>query len=709
MPVDQALPACTVENGFVVAPSSSATSYAWRLTRVPQGSQATLRGANQRRAEVFTDVFGYYALGVTQTSAGGTTEHACSIRFFPVEQLAVMLLWDGPEADMDLHLVRESGGMFDRASPDDCYYANCKRSAASPILWDTSSAAREGGNPSLLLDDTNGYGPEIIVIPSPLPGTYRATVQHFSDDGLGPLSATVQVYAHGQLRAQVRIDSLATTEWWDALDIVWPVQGDVCIQTLPAVGMPLCSPVPACSDGSCAQCGPSLVACGPGTACNTGLALCLPSTDACDSDMDCVPSNGRARVCNELSQSCLVPECVVDTDCTAADMRLRCSPDTNTCFLPPADCSMDTTEPDDSIATARPLDGSAATNFTGMGMLCRGNVDYLTFPSPGGKRAIVDVTFTGGSASQATVALYVPGSMEPVRVERPGFDAAVHFIAPLAQPGPAYLVIDGADVTSADRYGYSVTVRVQDPPACETEAGEPDAQISMAVPLTPAQQASRALCSMEDVDTFRYAIPAQTRATFTVTFDNPSVEVELSQLNAAGMQVTGRTLLASPGTLLVSSTTATTVYVSLQLSPFAPVDDPVNYTLRVAEAPMPSCSEDAATEPNDTTMAAPRIVAGMMTGISCTHDDVDVYRIVLGALGDVRLSLAMEAGADLDLRLLSADGMELDASAGTLNPETITAPQLPAGEYFIVVEPYSFNAAVYPVRYTLDVTAPTAM
>ena len=98
------------------------------------------------------------------------------------------LSWDtGPaSSDIDLHLVKPAGTT--NSSTTDCYYANCTPDD-SPLDW---GAAGSAGNPSLDVDNTDGYGPENITLSGAENGTYRVIVRNF--DGVANTHATVKLY-----------------------------------------------------------------------------------------------------------------------------------------------------------------------------------------------------------------------------------------------------------------------------------------------------------------------------------------------------------------------------------------------------------------------------------------------------------------------------------------------------------------------------------
>jgi uncharacterized protein YfaP (DUF2135 family) len=74
-------------------------------------------------------------------------------------QVRIILAWDDPQAELDLHVLTPDGGH--------AYFAD-------PVL------ANGGG---LDVDSVDGAGPEMFSIAAPLPGTYRAYVNYWGNFG----------------------------------------------------------------------------------------------------------------------------------------------------------------------------------------------------------------------------------------------------------------------------------------------------------------------------------------------------------------------------------------------------------------------------------------------------------------------------------------------------------------------------------------------
>jgi hypothetical protein len=91
---------------------------------------------------------------------------------FSAPDIEVVLYWNTPTSDMDLHIWNPLG--------EHCYYWNM-------LISDGS----------LDIDDTEGYGPETFTAPIALDGTYVVQVNSYSLDEDAYADATVQLYFEG--------------------------------------------------------------------------------------------------------------------------------------------------------------------------------------------------------------------------------------------------------------------------------------------------------------------------------------------------------------------------------------------------------------------------------------------------------------------------------------------------------------------------------
>lgn len=127
--------------------------------------------------------------------------------------LTVVLEWTENNTDVDLHLIRPGGTMFDLAGNSDCFYAN-----RAPD-WGTPNDPTD--NPFLDDDDVDGLGPETINLDRMAPGAYEVQVHYFSDRRLGPTNATVQLFVAGEAAGSYTRPSLACNDIWHVGTLNW--------------------------------------------------------------------------------------------------------------------------------------------------------------------------------------------------------------------------------------------------------------------------------------------------------------------------------------------------------------------------------------------------------------------------------------------------------------------------------------------------------
>ena len=139
----------------------------------------------------------------------------CSVEAVSDDDLAVKLLWNNKNADIDLHLIRPEGEFGSNES--DCYYWNCspQYSGERP---DWGEAGETKDDPFLDIDNTDGIGPETVTINKPANGTYKVTV-HAYDTSKGPTTAVVKAYAHGTEEKSASLLMNQTDTCWDVFKI----------------------------------------------------------------------------------------------------------------------------------------------------------------------------------------------------------------------------------------------------------------------------------------------------------------------------------------------------------------------------------------------------------------------------------------------------------------------------------------------------------
>lgn len=220
----------------------SLVKWNWSLIRKPQDSAATFaNGIEAMENELFLDLAGDYVVelevwddeGVQSCNTARVTIHAIAD-----EDIHVQLVWDTPNdpnqndtsgSDVDLHLLHPNGTW--NSAPWDCFWQNTIPDWASDRppgvdMFDCKQNPDQNGchdDPSLDIDDVDGWGPENINLNNPEPSTdYAVGVHYFSDHGYSVSFATVRIFIGGVMRAEYRRQRLLDQEFWYVADIDWP-------------------------------------------------------------------------------------------------------------------------------------------------------------------------------------------------------------------------------------------------------------------------------------------------------------------------------------------------------------------------------------------------------------------------------------------------------------------------------------------------------
>jgi hypothetical protein len=206
------------------------------------------------------DVAGDYTVRATQTDLATGEEGSCEISFsaIPLDELLVQLTWSSPQADIDLHMIRqddqgrfcaravEGGGPLteecvDATAIEDCYYWSCSPTRSLTPDWDEDGALLSDGDPSLDVDDRCGYGPENLNVDHPVAGSYLIGVDNFDQNvpegcvAFAPVDVTVRVYTYGQLTGEW-FGTVGNGGWWEVAVVHWQADGEVCIDDLAVAG-----------------------------------------------------------------------------------------------------------------------------------------------------------------------------------------------------------------------------------------------------------------------------------------------------------------------------------------------------------------------------------------------------------------------------------------------------------------------------------------
>jgi len=207
------------------------TAYSWNIVEKPPESSVQL----SRPTSVDTgfefdsangtvsglDVAGTFRIRLTVTDSNGAisqNDATVTLNAVPTEGLHVQLSWSASADDIDLHLFKGNTPNW-CTQPNDCYYLDCKQSGfSSPPNWDGQSGFTSG-DPSLDIDDLDGFGPENINIDTPVNGTYVIGVHAYGGGSSGfgsftPTDVEVKVFVGGALVQSLSGHLNATDDFW---------------------------------------------------------------------------------------------------------------------------------------------------------------------------------------------------------------------------------------------------------------------------------------------------------------------------------------------------------------------------------------------------------------------------------------------------------------------------------------------------------------
>ena len=205
--------------------------YLWRFATTPGGISLDIVDDSNRagsplngdssnkinRAAFQAKIKGAYVVQLIVINDKGVSSvpAECTVEAVSDDDLAVKLLWNNKNSDIDLHLIRQDGSFGDNQS--DCYYWNCspQYSGERPD-WGVEGDTKD--DPFLDIDNTDGIGPETVTINKPENGTYTVTV-HAYDTSKGPTTAVVKAYAHGTEEKTASLLMNKTDTCWDVFTI----------------------------------------------------------------------------------------------------------------------------------------------------------------------------------------------------------------------------------------------------------------------------------------------------------------------------------------------------------------------------------------------------------------------------------------------------------------------------------------------------------
>lgn len=215
-------------------PEQGSLIYEWALVQRPTDSAARIEpSAVDVQTRLWLDLAGEYHVELSVFSERNVRScQTARLRVLATadQDIHIQLVWDTPNdpnqldsqgSDVDLHLLH-ANGTWDQ-TPWDCFWRNLSPDWGAPRA--TLPDGRQVGyddDPSLDIDDVNGWGPENINLDNPEPVTYQVGVHYFSDHGYGASFATVRVYIGGVLFREMPRQRIVDQDFWHVAQIQWP-------------------------------------------------------------------------------------------------------------------------------------------------------------------------------------------------------------------------------------------------------------------------------------------------------------------------------------------------------------------------------------------------------------------------------------------------------------------------------------------------------
>jgi hypothetical protein len=196
--------------------------YAWITQDFPELALVQLVNENTSTPLFSADTVGIYQLDLMVIDEEGqpsVNPASTVVEILPWTDMELVLTWDRPKVDLDLHLLAPEGAYFEDS---DCFYGN-----PTPD-WGVEGDSTD--DPELINDNEGTGAPEVIRFPNPGEGTYSILVPYHSKrDAQNPyVTPTLSVRAEGAEIANLtgpRMYSegtvwIAGTLDWSTLDFV---------------------------------------------------------------------------------------------------------------------------------------------------------------------------------------------------------------------------------------------------------------------------------------------------------------------------------------------------------------------------------------------------------------------------------------------------------------------------------------------------------
>ncbi|HEY4222479.1 MAG TPA: hypothetical protein VGO62_14085 [Myxococcota bacterium] len=257
----------SLETSQPSTPGGQVVGYAWQSPpEGPPTSHAILSTPGQvdtgftfDGTKVGVDFAGTYTVRAQVTDdLGVASVNDCSITFqaIPQQNFHVELSWDTSTNDFDLHITKktddgkyciedtstsgdgpagEVGGLLstDCTSSLDCNFATCRVGDSQSPDWDGDGVNQSSGDPTLDVDDIDGFGPENQNVDTMVPGDYLVGVNEYDGTSQTGATAQVQIFIYGRLAASFFQD-MSVGDYWEVALIHWPTDPSdpVCIEDL---------------------------------------------------------------------------------------------------------------------------------------------------------------------------------------------------------------------------------------------------------------------------------------------------------------------------------------------------------------------------------------------------------------------------------------------------------------------------------------------
>lgn len=212
-------------------PEGHPLTFSWALVSRPMDSAAVMATNEGPDNDLWLDLAGTYVVELIATSDDGRVSEPATLTLYAIadQDVHIQLVWDNPNdpnqqdswgSDVDIHLLHE-GGVWNQ-KPWDCFWQNLEPDwgvehgfNGMPVGYDD--------DPSLDIDDLDGWGPENINLDNPMAGKkYDVGVHYFEDHGYGAAFVTVRLYLGGVLVFEQRRQRMTDQEFWKVLQIDWP-------------------------------------------------------------------------------------------------------------------------------------------------------------------------------------------------------------------------------------------------------------------------------------------------------------------------------------------------------------------------------------------------------------------------------------------------------------------------------------------------------